>query len=271
MATFKDELLGWCFLNVQLGILRFLSVSIPTQLFKIAVDIFCLHTTLFVAIVALKIFHMQSTFPPHYHRFFLFHQKVLISLLYIVLNNVVILVGYLKSNSIKVRSLCSTSKWRLLKDDCLDQIVSLEIATSFPRTSVQSGILSRHLYREKLRENRHLGQSWDKFSIITFDFLTGNAPQPKQWISLWPFFSHGKITLLREVHKIRRPVITCVRPWDNCLGAAAGGISRQISASFWAAKKSLHTIQTRIVPAMYKRYFRKCNVDLSLNKQFKSF
>ena len=210
---------------------------------------------------------MQSTFPPHYHRFFLFHQKVLISLLYIVLNNVVILVGYLKSILIKVRSLCSTSKWRLLKDDCLGQIVSLEIATSFPRTSVQSGILSRHLHREKIERKSSPWPIMGQIFHHQFRFFTRNAPQPKAW----PFFSHGKITLLREVHKIRRPVITCVRPWDNCLGAAAGGISRQISASFWAAKKSLHTIQTRIVPALYKRYFRKCNVDLSLNKQFKSF
>ena len=169
---------------MQLGILRFLSVSIPTQLFKIAVDIFCLHTTLFVAIVALKIFHMQSTFPPHYHRFFLFHQKVLISLLYIVLNNVVILVGYLKSILIKVRSLCSTSKWRLLKDDCLGQIVSLEIATSFPRTSVQSGILSRHLHREKIERKSSPWPIMGQIFHHQFRFFTRNAPPTKSSGSL---------------------------------------------------------------------------------------
>ena len=175
---------------MQLGILRFLSVSIPTQLFKIAVDIFCLHTTLFVAIVALKIFHMQSTFPPHYHRFFLFHQKVLISLLYIVLNNVVILVGYLKSILIKVRSLCSTSKWRLLKDDCLGQIVSLEIATSFPRTSVQSGILSRHLHREKIERKSSPWPIMGQIFHHQFRFFTRNAPQPKAVdLSVAIFFS----------------------------------------------------------------------------------
>ena len=118
-----------------------------------------------------------------------FHQKVLISLLYIVLNNV-ILVGYLKSNLIKVRFLCSSSKWQLLKDDCLGQIVSLEIATSFPRTNVQSGILSRHLYGEKIERKSSPWPIMGQIFHHQFRFFTRNAPQPKAVdLSVAIFFS----------------------------------------------------------------------------------